>query len=125
MFINFSNHPSTGWSSIQRIAAERYGAILDIPFPGVSATAKTEEITKLADYFTQKILHFHPDCVMCQGEFTLTVAVVRRLQESGVLCVCACSERKSMEEYLSDNITKKTAMFEFVQFRAYESMKVK
>lgn len=35
MFINFTNHSSEKWSGEQRMAAERYGEIVDIPFPSV------------------------------------------------------------------------------------------
>lgn len=120
MFLNFSNHPSDRWNKAQRQAAEGYGEIRDVPFPDVPSLAKTEEITILANQYSERIIRQHPDCVMCQGEFTLTMAVVRRLQKAGILCVCACSERRAVEEHMSDGTTKKTAIFEFVQFRPYE-----
>ena len=120
MFLNFSNHPSDRWSEAQRQAAEMYGEIRDVPFPGVPALAKTEEITALADQYAEMMIRQHPQCVMCQGEFTLTAAVVRRLQEAGIPCVCACLERRTAEEQMPDGTTKKTVIFEFVQFRAYE-----
>lgn len=74
-----------------------------------------------AKEYTEKILSFHPDCVMCQGEFTLALAVIRRLQANGIRCVCACSERKVVEEQMKDGTTQKISRFGFQQFREYEN----
>ena len=43
MFINFSNHPSANWGTEQINEAEKYGRIVDLPFPAVS-TALTKEV---------------------------------------------------------------------------------
>lgn len=121
MFINFSNHPSARWNKEQRQAANVFGDIRDIPFPAVSATAATDEIACLAERYVREILCLHPDCVMCQGEFSLTFAVVCRLQIAGIRCVCACSERKVVEKLTPDGVIQKTSVFEFRQFREYEN----
>lgn len=120
MFINFSNHPSAQWSSEQKQAATCYGEICDIPFPEVPSGATMQEVAGMADNCAWKIMQMHPECVMCQGEFSLTIAVVRRLQAVGIRCVCACSERKVIEEHLDDGTTRKTMIFKFRQFREYE-----
>lgn len=120
MFINFSNHPSTKWSSEQKQAVACYGEICDIPFPEVPCEATMQEVAGMADNCARNIMQMHPDCVMCQGEFSLTIAVVRRLQDVGIRCVCACSERKVIEEHLDDGTTRKTVIFKFRQFREYE-----
>ncbi len=123
MFINFSNHPSAGWCRAQREAAEAFGEICDLPFPDVSPMATTEEVARMAERSFLEILRKQPACVMCQGEFTLSVAVIRRLQEAGIRCVCACTERKAVEKRQEDGSIQKLSVFEFRQFREYEKGK--
>ena len=118
-FVNFSNHPSEKWSKSQRSAAEEYGTIIDIPFPTVRADASEEEIAELAAQMTEEILSCRPAAVMCQGEFTLTFAVVERLKARGVRTFAACSERKVIEKERDDGAFEKTVYFEFVRFREY------
>lgn len=120
MFINFSNHPSEQWSKEQKQAAACYGEIRDMAFPEVPSMAVTQEVAGMADRCVREILQMHPTCVMCQGEFSLAVAVIRRLQAAGIRCVCACSERKVFEERLDDGTMRKTSIFEFRQFREYD-----
>ena len=120
MFVSFSNHPVERWGKEQKQAAQDFGEIRDFPFPDVPAVTTTEEIIRMAEKCSKEIILLNPDCVMCQGEFTLTVSVVRRLQEAGIRCVCACSERKTLEEQLPGGVTKKTSVFAFCQFREYE-----
>lgn len=120
MFINFSNHPSEGWSVEQRRAAEKFGELRDLAFPDVSPAASTEEVVALAEYYTGKILGMNPTCVMCQGEFSLAMAVIARLQARGIRCVCACSERRVIENPLTDGKMQKTSIYEFCQFREYD-----
>lgn len=120
MFINFSNHPSIRWSGKQKQAAAGFGEVCDIKFPEVPSMATTEEVARLADRCVGEILRMSPDCVMCQGEFSLAMAVIERLQAAGVRCVCACSERKVIEEQLDDGTMRKTSVFEFRQFREYD-----
>ena len=114
-FVNFSNHPSANWSKEQIEAAEKYGEICDYPFPSISATADEEEIAALADITAEKILAMNPEAVMCQGEFTLTYAVICRLVRHDVPVLAACSERQVRE--LPDG--KKEVVFRFEGFRKY------
>lgn len=114
-FVNFSNHPSANWSKEQTEAAERYGEICDYPFPSISATADEEEIAALADITAEKIMAMNPEAVMCQGEFTLTYAVICRLVRQDVPVLAACSERQVRE--LPDG--KKEVVFRFEGFRKY------
>ena len=81
MFLNFTNHPAAGWSAEQRRAALAYGVILDLPFPDVPPKCSTAEVAVLADAWAARILAMHPDCVLCQGEMTLTARVVQLLRE--------------------------------------------
>lgn len=120
-FINFSNHDSSKWSPSQTEAAEKYGNIVDVPFPAVSPTATKGEIEAMADKAVAEILEQHPDAVMAQGEFTLTFAVVRKLQKAGVRCVVACTRRRSDEEIqqLAAAGLTREGMFAFMGFREY------
>lgn len=114
IFINFTNHPSDSWEQKQKFAAEKYGRIKDVAFPSVKADSTEEEIAELGEQYYKEIISYHPNAVLCQGEFTLTVYVLRRLQESGIKVVAACTERKVDVE---GNVKK--SVFEFVQFREY------
>ena len=119
IFINFTNHPSDKWSIPQRQAAEKYGKIIDIPFPDVDSTLSSQEIEAMAAAEAKKILKYEPETVLCQGEFSLCFSVVRYLQEAGVTVLAACSRRAVKEIIGDDGITRKTAEFEFIQFREY------
>ena len=119
VFLNFSNHPSTGWSVEQREAAEKYGRIQDLPFPVVSADASEEDIQELADVYLKKIREYSPSAVMCQGEFTLSFAIVKELLKAGIMCVSACSERVVQERIAADGRAVKKSVFRFVKFREY------
>ena len=118
MFVNFSNHPSEQWPAAQRDAASVYGEITDTPFPSVPADATADEIDAMADECVSRILRKRPGAVMCQGEFTLTFAVVSKLRLNGITAVAACSERKTVE-ITENGTTRKTAVFDFRQFREY------
>ena len=71
-FVNYSNHPSSAWSSDQIAAAHKYGDIIDIPFPNVSASSGEEEILQTAKDGVERIMRYNPAAVLVQGEFTLT-----------------------------------------------------
>lgn len=119
IFLNLSNHPSSGWSAEQRAAAEKYGTIVDLPFPAVDADASEEEIQGLADIYLKKATEQSPSAVMCQGEFTLTFAIVQGLLAAGVICVSACSKRVAEERLTEDGKAVKKSVFRFVKFREY------
>ncbi len=102
------------------MTASEYGVVVDIPFPAVDPAATKEDILALADKIVEEIKECEPEAVMCQGEFTLTYAIVRRLSDKGIPVFAACSERKVVETI--DKATgkyEKTARFEFVGFREY------
>ncbi len=75
MFINFTNHSSAKWSGEQRMAAERYGEIVDIPFPSVPPEYDSQRVNELAAQYTELICGYKPDAVLVQGEMTLSFAV--------------------------------------------------
>lgn len=119
VFVNFSNHPSAGWSEKQLRKAREYGEVVDIPFPNVDSNATEQDIAKLAEHCILEIEKYQPAVVMCQGEFTLCYAVITRLKNKGLACVAACSERKVVEVNDGEKIIKQ-AVFEFCGFRKYE-----
>ena len=118
MFINFTNHNSKQWSDTQKAEAARYGDIFDFPFPNVPPNYSSDEVNSMADDYTAQIMNMYPDAVMCQGEFTLTFAVVTRLKANGVPTLVACTERK-LSEVAENGATQKVVTVEFVQFREY------
>ena len=60
-------------------------------------------------------MHF---TVLCQGEFTLTYAVVSRLLRFGVEVASAFSERIVNEERVGEEV-RKISVFRFYGFRKY------
>ena len=115
VFINFSNHPSSAWSAPQTEAALSYASrIVDLPFPQVDPTMDEQSVDDLARERTEEILSFHPAAVMCQGEFGLSFAVIRKLLDAGIVVLYACSERKV---HVNGNV--KSVQFDFVRFRRF------
>lgn len=114
MFINFSNHPSAKWSREQISEAEKYGEIVDIEFPSVPAEADEKFVEEVSARYVGYIAELSPECVMCQGEFTLAYAVITGLLRLGIKTVAASSDRKVFEQ---DG--KKVSVFTFERFREY------
>lgn len=113
-FINFTNHPSDQWDSKQKKEAEKYGEIVDIPFPAVDPMGDEQYIERLGKELTDQIMKMNPKAVLCQGEFTLVYQVVQTLKKQGITVFAACSKRNVIEEK-----NKKIVTFDFVQFRQY------
>ena len=118
MFINLTNHASENWSKAQLEAAKEYGEIIDLQFPNVSPEASKEEIDLLANEYLDEILECETTCVLCQGEFCFSYALINKLKEHHVKVVAACSER-IVEEETSASGTRRISYFKFVQFREY------
>lgn len=119
MFVNCSNHRVENWSVEQRKEAEKYGEIVEYPFPYVTPQLNEEEIKDIALKTVKEISKMKPDMVMCQGEFTLTYKIIEMLKELNIKVVAACSERVTTEVKQDDGSTKKIAEFKFVRFREY------
>lgn len=114
-FVNLSNHPSAGWDDAQTKAAGALAErIEDVAFPDVPPNADEKAIEALAENCIARI---PPETshALVQGEFTLTVALVRRLQERRITCLAATSARQVEE----DAEGRRTSSFTFVRFRAY------
>ncbi|MCR5108606.1 MAG: hypothetical protein K6B28_10645 [Lachnospiraceae bacterium] len=84
-------------------------------FPLITPDMSEEEISELADIYCKKISAKAPSAVLCQGEFTFSYALTKRLREEGITVVAACAERRIIESE-----GKKFTTFAFVRFREYE-----
>ena len=92
---------------------------MDIKFPAVDSNVSETEILKIADQCTKLILARSPAAVMCQGEFSLTYAVVCRLKKEGIKVLTACSERLVVEGKGAKDEYLKQVRFKFIRFREY------
>lgn len=127
MFINLTNHPSSGWGRDQYEAAAGYGSVIDLAFPDVNPELTSGQVASLASDYYNRILDLaaaqgeplQEVTVMVSGEFSFTYHLVNLLKENNVHCVCACTKRESREQLQPDGSIVKTARFAFVQFREY------
>ncbi len=124
MLINLSNHPSANWSDIQLKAAEKYGQIVDLPFPVVNPGAETCLIRQLAeDYYKKVMKHLPADSsanfiVHIMGELTFCFALVALLQKSGIQCIVSTTSRQAINQPDGAKVSR----FEFVKFREYSKI---
>lgn len=122
MFINFSNHPYGKWDEKQKLAAEKYGEVKDIPFPEVPPTAGKMELRRMADRCYGEITEAVGEdkkysVIHLTGEHTLNFLLVSRLLQNGYRVITSTSQRNTVEEG-----NKKITTFEFEQFREYDFM---
>lgn len=121
MLINLSNHPMDKWDSSQLAAANRYGQIVDLPFPSVDPQATTGEIEKLAESFANKIFELFSsnsksECAIhIMGELTFCFILVTKLQKAGIICLASTTQRQTIDHPNGSKIS----VFKFVQFREY------
>ena len=119
IFLNHTNHSSENWSAEQKAAAEKFGRIVDFPFPEISPNFGTSEIQKVVSENLKKILKLSPTVVLCQGEFCYTFDMIERLKKHKIKVVAATSERVVEEIIEKDGTTKRRSEFKFVRFRSY------
>lgn len=118
-FINISNHPSSLWEAQQMAEAERYGKVIDIPFPVIPSTAGEVYVSDLAEKFTRKIIEeYSPkEAVLhIMGEMCFTFTLVNRLMSEGYVCLASTSERSVIDDIPG----YKEVFFHFVRFRKYQ-----
>jgi hypothetical protein len=117
MFINLTNHPSSGWSEEQLIAAHQYGEIVDLSFPIIEPTFTKDEILLLVKECTDAIMAMKDGntVVHVMGEMTFTHNIVNTLKGAGIVCIASTTERHV--KMTPDG--KKISEFKFVQFREY------
>ena len=119
IFVNHTNHPSENWSEEQKVAAEKFGEIVDVAFPLISPSADENEICAEVEKNLREILKMSPSAVLCQGEFNYTYAMVEALKHENILVLAATSERVTSESVQDDGTTKRVSIFQFVRFRRY------
>lgn len=117
-FYNVSNHPSSKWTGLQRIATG-CSEIVDIQFPNIDPRANAYAVRKEAEKIFVRILGenaYDLQNVPCmvQGEFTFTFFLTNMLLACGANVVVATSERKVVEKG-----NEKVTTFEFVEFRSF------
>lgn len=126
VFLNLSNHPSapgaetggSGWSEEQLEAARTLAPrIVDLQFPRVPPSAGLEELERLAGEILRQVPR-ETAVALVTGEHTLTTLLVAALQERGVRCVSATTERQVTD--LGGG--KKETTFRFVRFRDYPAL---
>ncbi|GMU86211.1 MAG: hypothetical protein AMXMBFR48_14530 [Ignavibacteriales bacterium] len=120
MLINLSNHPYSTWSEDQKTAAiEKFGTVLDFPFPVVNPVWGIEEVSGLADECMEQLFQIADKNsqvnVHLAGEFTLVYQILERLKLSGFDAVIATSERMTLEQPDGSKVVR----FRFVRFRSY------
>ncbi len=114
-FVNLTNHPSAKWDALQTKAALALAEpIIDVAFPTVPPDADEGAVAALAEQCVAKVPR-EASHALVQGEFTLAAELVRRLQNRGIVCVAATSER--MVQEAADG--SRASMFRFVRFRKY------
>ena len=119
MFINLSNHALQNWSTKQKEEAEKYGELIDLPFPNISPYADSVEIDRLVEKYFNKGMGYHNPVVMLQGEFIFTFRLATKLKAAGIKVVAGRSERIVVESVNSEGIPVKKSEFHFAGFMEY------
>jgi hypothetical protein len=119
--LNISNHPSSGWTDKQIMAARRdYRAIIDFSFPNVDPELDEEGVRQLAEKTIFDILWHLPErsealVAHVMGEMSLVYQMVNLLESKNITCICSTTKR--IVEVLPNG--QKLSKFEFVRFRPY------
>lgn len=124
MFINLSNHPSSGWNKRQLEAARQFGEIVDMPFPNVDEQATSADILRLAGQYLKSIEGkgmVEDLTVHIMGEQTFCYALISKLQKKGIRCVASCTAH---DTFINEQ-GQKVSSFHFTRFREYGPMKSK
>ena len=120
MLLNLTNHPVNHWPDAQRAEADRrWGEIIALPFPAVDPEAPICAVSAQARDIVQEAAARQPDAVLCQGEMTMTMALVLYFQLEGIPTYAACSRREVTEQKTLDGSVRKVSCFRFVTFREY------
>jgi hypothetical protein len=118
-FVNLTNHPSSEWAVVQTNAALRLGGgVVDVPFPRVSPEADQKDLEQLAEKLLGDVLSLGAAAVGVQGEHTLSLLLVARLQAAGIDCYAATTPR--VAEVVEGT---KTSQFTFTRWRKYPSLR--
>ncbi len=119
MLLNVSNHPFSSWPQQQQIDAQRhYGGVVEIPFPHIEPDWDIPHIMQVCTQLCKQIMELHPQAVYIVGEHVTTFILVRMLQEHGITCLNARSERVVIQQ--ADGTESKR--FQYKGFRAYPNI---
>lgn len=121
MLINLSNHPFEDWDEKQlEVARERWGQIIDLPFPMISPTLTTPELQALAQEYCRECVEMirtsadTSSAVHLMGEMVFCYNLITLLKAAGITVVASTTER---EVFYINNV--KSSKFKFVAFREY------
>ncbi len=120
MLYNISNHPLSTWSQEQYNAAkQRWGEVVDVPFPQIDPFATTEQIIEQTqrecERYIEIIEQAQPKSAFhIMGEHTFCYHAVRILKERGY-CVVASTAHRNSTQVGQD----KLSTFIFASFREY------
>lgn len=118
VFVNFTNHPSSGWSEAQLAAARAIGTISDVPFPDVPTDMDEKAFDSLIREYRNRILEVcrgRQATVHIQGEMTFTYRMVSELKSRNIRCLASVTKRNTVD--LGDG--KSQSVFGFAGFRDY------
>lgn len=120
MLLNLTNHPHSQWSKDQlQESYNRWGTIYDLSFPHVDPQWDEELVEEMADRVAANAASLAPEAILCQGEMTLTLALVNRFCRIRIPVYAACSQRRVNERICEGGMIRKTTEFCFVRFREY------
>ena len=119
MLINLTNHPYEQWNEAQKIAAEEYGRVEDMPFPQINPECCENDLNQLVDTYYCRVTAAAPKAVLLQGEFVFCYRLIRKLKESGITVIAAGTKRCADVQTDENGNTVKRSVFRFAGFREY------
>jgi CRISPR-associated DxTHG motif protein len=120
VFLNLSNHPSAGWTDKQKEAARELAPeVVDLDFPWIEPDKDLEDVQQRAQKIVEHELPQGISHAMIQGEFTMTMLLVKALQAKGIRCYAATTQRVTDE--IGPGVQR--SAFHFIQFRPYPEIK--
>ena len=90
MLINLSNHPTEQWSDKQATTARlQFGELVDMPFPPISPSFSSNEVSDLANDYLQKCKKLleketPPNAVHLMGETVFCFLLGQLLLKAGI-----------------------------------------
>lgn len=122
-FLNLSNHPVATWPPEQLAAARALGlgepCDLEGGMPQVDPEMDHAGVGSLADGLVKRALAQGAAGAHVSGEFSLAMALVKRLQDKNVRCFVATTRRESECTPREDGSVEKRSVFRFVRWRPY------
>ena len=125
VLVNLSGRSYETWSPEQLEATKEFASkVVDVSYPNIPPTASAEELIKIVDRTMDDVMSYNPKTVLCGAEMVTTHTFVNKLQKHGIKVINAASERVSHEKLNDDGTVTKEFIFEFKQFRDYDTGKI-